>query len=134
MEIKKRVVFGDKYYKKFEDLPEEVKRKLRDIQRNGGNGFGTENKITYDIDGKKYENLSDLPDDVRLTLEDRNNDGIADVFQMPPEEARKKHPNITIKNISNHMPDVIREDTPSGVWFVVLVVAALAGLVYFIAR
>lgn len=78
-EINFPLIFGDKVYYNIEEIPEDIKR----ILEASSNSEFVENSSTkkWEINGVVYTNQNDIPEEFRYLIEDKNNNGVPDLFE-----------------------------------------------------
>jgi hypothetical protein len=82
------LIVGDKVYYSFEEIPDEIKEVLNEvINLDKGENLTKTNLKVNDVE---YSNFEDLPYKYQKYIEDKNKNGIPDIFENEIKETKKE--------------------------------------------
>jgi hypothetical protein len=103
------LIIGDKVYYSFEEIPDEIKEILNEvINLDQGENY---NKTKLTINDIEYSNFEDVPVEYQKFIEDKNKDGVPDLFENKIKSIKKESTSFEFKKTP--IKNTINEDFTS---------------------
>jgi hypothetical protein len=92
------LIIGDKVYYSFDEIPDEIKEILNEvINLDQGENY---TKTKFKINDVEYSNFEDVPVEYQKYIEDKNKDGVPDLFENEIKTVKKESTSFEFKKAS----------------------------------